>query len=405
MHVIVAGAGIVGVSSAIWLQRAGHKVTLVDRGRPGQGTSFGNAGVLAANGVIPVTVPGIMRKAPGMLFNPDKPLFLRWSYLPKLLPFLRRYLGYARMDHVRHYAFNMANLLGDSVEQHVSLAKGTEAEAFIGRNDYCFAYDTDAAFEADAWAWDLRREAGYRYDVLSGPDYAKIDPLFDGAFARVVVNPDHGMIRDPGAYVEALARHFEAEGGTFVQAEVQDAEGVTLITSEGKMSADRVLLCLGPWSGELSKKLGLKQLSFESERGYHIELVNPTAAPKNPVMIAAGKFVITPMAGRIRAAGIVEFGGLEAAPSAAPVELLQRQVKALLPGVGYDRIDKWMGHRPAPADSLPLLGEVSEGSFVAYGHQHVGLTGGPKTGRVLAQMIDGQPPNFDTGAFDPKRYV
>lgn len=171
------------------------------------------------------------------------------------------------------------------------------------------------------------------------------------------------------------------------------------------MSADRVLLCLGPWSGELSKKLGLKQLSFESERGYHIELVNPTAAPKNPIMIAAGKFVITPMAGRIRAAGIVEFGGLEAAPSAAPFELLQRQVKALLPGVGFDRIDKWMGHRPAPADSLPLLGEVTEGSFVAYGHQHVGLTGGPKTGRVLAQMIDGQPPNFDTGAFDPKRYV
>lgn len=404
MHIVVAGAGIVGVASAIWLQRAGHRVTLVDRGRPGQGTSFGNAGVLAASSIIPVTVPGLLQRAPGMLFNPDKPLFLRWSYLPKLLPFLRRYLGFARMDHVRHYAFNMAHLLGDSVDQHSSLAAGTGAEAFIGRNDYCFGYDSEAAFQSDTWTWDLRCEAGYDFEVLSGDAFGQVDPLFEGAFARVVVNPNHGMIRDPGAYVAALAAHFEAEGGTIIEAVIEDVEGETLITSEGRIGADKVLLCLGPWSGDLSRKLGLKSLSFEAERGYHIELVNPSEAPKNPMMVAAGKFVITPMNGRIRAAGVVEFGGLDAGPSAAPVDLLKRQVAAILPGVTYDRIDTWMGHRPAPADSLPLLGEAASGTYVAYGHQHVGLTGGAKTGRVMAQMIDGQASNFDLGAFEPKRY-
>lgn len=405
MHVVVAGAGIVGVASAIWLQRAGHSVTLVDRQAPGQATSFGNAGVLAAGSIIPVTVPGLLRKAPKMLFDPNQPLFLRWSYLPRLLPFLARYLRHTKSEDVRHYALNMAHLLGDSVDQHLSLADGTGAEKFVAQNDYCFGYATEAAHKADGWTWDLRREAGVSFTAMSGREYSKIDPLFEGQFHTVVAGHNHGMIRDPGAYVGALADHFVAEGGTFVEADIQDVQDQTLHTSQGKIGGDTVLLCLGPWSGDLSRKLGLRQLSFEAERGYHIELVNPSDAPVNPMMIAAGKFVITPMNGRIRAAGVVEFGGLKLGPSAAPVQLLKRQVKALIPSVTYERVDTWMGHRPAPADSLPLLGAVQDKTYVAYGHQHVGLTGGAKTGRVLAQMIEGQRPNFDTAPFDPMRYA
>ena len=405
MHVVVAGAGIVGVASAIWLQRAGHTVTLVDRAKPGQATSYGNAGVLAAGSIIPVTVPGLLRKAPKMLFDRNQPLFLRWSYLPRLMPFLARYLRHANMEDVRHYAFNMAHLLGDSADQHLSLAKGTGAEKYVLQNDYCFGYATEAAYQADIWTWDLRREAGMSFEPMSGKDYAQVDPLFEGQFHTVVAGRNHGMISDPGKYVGALADHFIAEGGTFVAADIQDVQGQVLRTSQGEISGDKVLLCLGPWSGELSRKLGLKSLSFEAERGYHIELVNPSHTPKNPMMIAAGKFVMTPMDGRIRAAGVVEFGGLKLGPSEAPINLLKRQVAALIPNVTYDRIDTWMGHRPAPSDSLPLLGQVQDGTFVAYGHQHVGLTGGAKTGRVMAQMVEGQQPNFDTAAFDPKRYA
>jgi D-amino-acid dehydrogenase len=136
-------------------------------------------------------------------------------------------------------------------------------------------------------------------------------------------------------------------------------------------------------------------------------LVNPSSMPKNPMMVASGKFVVTPMAGRIRAAGVIEFGGLDAAPSRAPFELLRRQVEAVLPNVTYDRVVEWMGHRPAPADSLPLIGanDAQGKSYSAFGHQHVGLTGGPKTGRIIADMIDGRNPNMDMSPFDPKKYV
>jgi len=121
---------------------------------------------------------------------------------------------------------------------------------------------------------------------------------------------------------------------------------------------------------------------------------------------ASGKFVLTPMQGRLRAAGVIEFGGLENGPSRAPFEMLMRHVKALLPDMTYDDTVEWMGHRPAPADSLPLIGanDANGTSFSAFGHQHVGLTGGPKTGRIIADLIDGQTPNTELAAFDPMKY-
>ncbi|PTX54616.1 D-amino-acid dehydrogenase [Litoreibacter ponti] len=409
--VIVAGAGIVGVSCAIWLQRAGFDVTIVDRAGPASGTSHGNAGVLAAGAVVPVTVPGLLRKAPGMLFDRNAPLFLRWSYLPKLLPFLRRYMSYATDAHVDLYGRAMGSLLHDSVDQHLALAKGTGAEKFIGLEDYCFGYQTRAMFEADAYAWSKRRAAGVVFEVVDGAEYHATDPIFGDAFEVVVRCKNHGRISDPGAYVKALADHFVDQGGTLKLATIEDLEMdggdiTALVTDQGEMRADTIVFALGPWSKAIAHKLGVT-VPFESERGYHIELVNPSQMPKNPMMVASGKFVMTPMEGRIRLAGVIEFGGLDAGASRAPLDLMKREAAKLLPGITYDRIVEWMGHRPAPADSLPLIGaNTAQGrSYSAFGHQHVGLTGGPKTGRIIADLVRGEAPNMDLSPFDPQKYA
>lgn len=411
MHVIVAGAGIVGVSCAIWLQRAGYEVTIVDRAGPASGTSHGNAGVLAACAVVPVTTPGLLRRAPSMLLSPDAPLFLKWSYLPKLVPFLVKYLGYATDKHVDHYASAMTHLLHDSVAQHQALAAGTGAEQYIGTQDYCFGYATKADFDADSYAWKKRDVAGFDHEVVDGADYADYDPIYGSAFETVVRCKNHGSISDPGKYVQALADHFVAQGGTLHIAKINDIEvangAITkLKTADGDMTADHVVFAMGPWSKDIAHKLGVK-VPFESERGYHIELINPSQSPKSPMMVASGKFVITPMDGRIRAAGVVEFGGLEKGPSQAPFELLKRQVAKILPDVQYDSIVEWMGHRPAPADSLPLIGtnDATGRSYSAFGHQHVGLTGGPKTGRIIADLIAGKKPNIDLAPFDPMKHA
>jgi D-amino-acid dehydrogenase len=411
MKVIVVGAGIVGVSCAIWLQRGGYDVTIVDRVGPASGTSHGNAGVLAAGAIIPVTVPGLLVRAPGMLLNRDAPLFLKWSYLPRLLPFLARYLRYATDAHVDVYGTAMSALMHDTLDQHRQLAAGTPAARYIHNDDYCFGYTSRAAFEADAYGWGKRKAAGYDFEVVSGATYAARDPSFGDAFETVVACKNHGRISDPGAYVRSLADHFVDQGGTLKIAEVRDIDlkaGVItgLQTSDGPMTADHIVFAMGPWSKDIAHKLGVK-VRFESERGYHLEFINPSVMPKAPMMVASGKFVLTPMEGRLRAAGVIEFGGLENDASRAPFDMLHRRVAAILPNMTSDSVVEWMGHRPAPADSLPLIGANDRNgkSFSAFGHQHVGLTAGAKTGRIIADLIGQRKPNIDLAAFDPLKHA
>ena len=410
--VAIVGAGIVGVSTAIWLQRAGHKVILIDRAGPAEGTSFGNGGVLASCAVVPVTVPGMMFKAPKMLFSADQPLFLKWRYLPRLLPWLAKYLSHANAVDNMHAAKALTAIVGDSLADHLALSDGTGAEKWVVPSDYLFVYKDRSYFEADAYGWSLRAENGFEWDELDEAAFRHYDPAYgtDQKFAIRLKN--HGRITDPGQYVKDLAAHVEKSGGQFVKAHVSDfvqengkVTGVQ-VTGGEVIACDAVVIATGVWSGPLAKKLGLS-VPLESERGYHIELWEPSFMPKTPVMVASGKFVATPMEGRLRLAGVVEFGGLDTPASRAPLELLRRNLATTFPGMTWKKETEWMGHRPATADSIPVIGEVPgvSGIFTGFGHQHIGLTGGPKTGRILAQLISDQQPNIDLSVYSPARYA
>ena len=407
--VIVVGAGIVGLSTALWLQRAGRRVLLVDREGPAAGTSYGNAGVLAAASIVPVTVPGLWKKAPRMAFDPNQPLFLKWSYFPRLIPFLLKYLANGRDDRVQKIASGLSTLLHDCADQHMSIAKGTPAEEFLEYDSYLFGYRDRAAYEADAYSWNIRRNLGHPFKEMDAADLAAYDPSLEGRFGFGVECPEHGRITDPGVYVKALADHFIELGGELLIANLEGpllsedkCEG--LKTSKGILRADNYVISTGVWSGDLADALGVS-VPLESERGYHIEFVNPSITLRSPVMVASGKFVAHSMKGRLRCAGVVEFGGLDKPASKAPFELLKRQMKEAFPDLEYDRIDEWMGHRPSTADSLPVVGQapLAANVHLGYGHQHIGLSGGPKTGRWLAQMITGENPNTDLSPFAPDR--
>ena len=410
-HVVVIGAGIVGVSTAIQLRRDGIDVTLVDRAGPAAGTSYGNAGVLASCSMVPVTGPGLIGKAPKMLFDPMQPLFLKWSYLPKLAPWLVKYLGHANEADTRRIGSAVAGVVGDSLAEHQALAAGTGAEHFVVESDYTFAYDSREKFLADALAWDIRRNEGVKWTELEGPAFQDYDPVVPTKFGYGVVCGDHGRISDPGEYVKALAAHAEALGARFIKADIEDISqengAVSGVRAGGEtIPCDTLVIATGVWSGPLTKKLGLK-VPLEAERGYHIELWEPSFYPKSPLMIASGKFVMTPMEGRLRLAGMVEFGGLEKGPSKAPFELLRKNIKSAFPTLTWKEETEWMGHRPAPADSIPIIGEAPgvKGAFMGFGHHHIGLTGGPKTGRMLAQMIAGKTPNADMSVYAPARHA
>ncbi len=409
--VAVIGAGIVGVSTAIWLQRDGHKVILIDRDGPAAGASQGNGGVLASCSVVPVTVPGLLGKAPGMLLSPDQPLFLKWSYVPRLLPWLVKYLRTANTKTVERRAAAMTPIIGDSLADHEALAAGTGAERYIVPTDYLYLYKDRAHFEGDAFGWKVRAENGFKWDLLEDEDWRAYDPNFGPSVSFAVKLGNHGRISDPGAYVKALARHAEAQGARIIKANVDDVvrEGgrVTGLRAGGEtIACDLAVLATGAWSGPLAGKFGIT-VPLESERGYHLELWEPSVMPRAPVMVASGKFVATPMDGRLRLAGIVEFGGLNAPPSRAPFALLEKNIRQAMPGLTWKKTVEWMGHRPSMADSLPVIGEAPglQGAIAAFGHDHVGLTGGPKTGRIVAQLVSGKHPNLDLTPYSPARFA
>ncbi|MEM8657968.1 MAG: FAD-dependent oxidoreductase [Pseudomonadota bacterium] len=408
--VCVIGAGIVGISTAIWLRRFGADVTVIDRGAPGQGTSYGNAGVLAACSIAPVTAPGLVRKAPGMLRNPEFPLFLRWGYLPKLLPWLLKYLRHANDADTRRIAAGLTNIVADSVEQHQALVQDTDAADWVTESDYSFAYANRAAFEADSYTWSLREAAGFTPILREGAALRDYEPALGAEVDCLATMQDHGYIRDPGGYVAALATVLEGLGGRIVKGTVQDVDLTSgritgVETDVGRFACDLAVLATGVWSKPLMRKLGI-DVPLETERGYHLVYEGAEGGPHSPVMVASGKFVATPMAAGLRCAGVVEFGGLDAGPSQAPLELLRRQTKRAFPHLTSGKVQEWLGHRPAPADSLPLIGEVRDtGIFTAFGHHHIGLTGGPKTGRLIASLITERAPNIDMSPYDPQRFA
>jgi len=409
--VIIVGAGIVGVSTGIWLRRfCDAEVVILDRLAPGEGTSHGNAGVLAACSVVPVTMPGLFGKVPGLLLNPDFPLFMRWGYFPKLLPWLIKYLSHANDRDTRRIADGLTMIIGDCVDQHKALVADTTAAGWVQDSDYSFAYASRSAFEGDAYTWALRHEAGFDPVIREGDAIREFEPNLSPSIGLLATMKNHGFVRDPGAYVKALAAAFQELGGTIRQAEItdfeiSDAKVTGVVTKAGMEPCTHVVLATGVWSKPLMQKLGLS-IPLESERGYHIIFEEVQGGPAHPIMVASGKFVATPMAAGLRCAGVVEFGGLQADLNPDVLKLMRKQARAAFPELSHGQEIEWFGHRPAPSDSLPLIGEIRQtGIFTAFGHHHIGLTGGPKTGRFVASLIAAKPVNIDLRAFSPMRFA
>ncbi|MCA8868734.1 MAG: FAD-binding oxidoreductase [Rhodobacteraceae bacterium] len=405
---IVIGSGITGVASAEWLRREGVSVTLIDRVAPGapEQTSYGNAGLLARVAVVPLSEPGMFLKAPLMILDPDSPLFLKWHYLPRLIPWLVPFLRNARRDILESTVQALLALTDDSVDQHLALARGTRAADYIRKGDYFYYYRNRKAYAKDAYASGLRRQAGFVPNEHDRAELLQHDPNVSARYQFATSYADHGWLTSPGRYVAALAEHFQVNGGVFRLAEVAAiGDGEVTLSGGEVLTADRIILCAGAWSGGLSRPLGQKS-RLETERGYHLFLNNTSFAPVCPFMVADAKFVVTPMLGGLRCAGIVEFGGLNAAASKAPLDLLRKRIRQVYPSLTWESEETWMGHRPSMPDSLPHLGPLIHAPRVicAYGGQHVGLTIGPRLGRMARDIALGRNINIDIKAYDPNRF-
>ncbi len=408
-NIVVIGAGICGVSAAIWLRRAGHTVTLVDKDAPGAGASFGNAGLIAQWAIVPVNTPDLPKTALKYLINPRSPLFIQWGALPGMVPWLLKYLSNATDRGTRHMVDALAPILMDGIDQHHALTKGTSAAKWIASSSYSYVYENRAAFEKDKLSWDFKREAGLEPELIEGPSAREAEPILSPNLSCMAVLKGHGHILNPGAYIEDLAQVFAEEGGTYRKAEVRDFtlnEGkiAAVETDQGPMPCDHAVLAAGIWSKPLMRKLGLK-VPLQAERGHHLHFKNPSQMPRNPMMLTRGKFAVNPMSSGLRCAGTVELGGIRKGLSQGPLNLIRRESRRAFPDLEFDDVEEWVGFRPSTPDSLPLIGEIGQtGVHAAFGHQHIGLTAGPKTGRIVADLISGKRPNIPLEPYAPLRF-
>ncbi len=411
MRIAVLGGGITGVSAAEWLRRDGHAVTLLDRVSPGDPaqTSYGNAGVLANTGVVPIPEPGLWLKGLRMALAGRGPMYLRWRYLPWLAPWLWRFLATGGAAETARISAGLATLIGDTVEQHRALAEGTGAVRFLADGRYTYLFARREVWEGDRRGHALRAAAGVVGRPLDRAALLERDPELGPDFGFGVEFEGSGHVTDPGGYVAALFAHFRAEGGEFLATEIRDlrpaGEGVEIAHAGGTLAADRAVLALGAWSGALARRLG-HEPRLESERGYHLVLERPSHRPPTPYMLADAKMVASPMEDGLRLAGLVEFAGLTAPPSPRPTAFQRAQATRLYPRLTWEGERVWMGHRPSTVDSLPLIGAAPKAPQVvfAFGAQHLGLTAGPKTGRIVSDILAGRTRNEDLAPFRVGRF-
>ncbi|WP_172292883.1 FAD-binding oxidoreductase [Pseudoruegeria sp. HB172150] len=409
--VLIVGAGITGVASAEWLCRDGWQVTLIDPVQPGSPdqASYGNAGLLSRTSVVPVATPSLVRHAPAMVFDPSSPLFLRWSYLPRMIPWLLPFLRNANEAKIRQIAPALSAMTFDANEQHLALARGTEAERHIANGDYVTLYTKKSDYDSDLLTQEMRRKFGSVPSELTRAELVERDPNLGPAYTFGTLYQGCAWLTSPGRYVAALFDHFLRHGGQYRQAKAVDIQPGEMpkLTLEGgeTLTADKVVLSSGAWSVRLAKRMGAP-VKLEAERGYHVAMHSPSFNAPYPYMVTDAKFVATPMDGFLRAAGVVEFAGLDAPASEAPVRLIEKAVKRLYPTLEFDRSESWMGRRPTTPDSLPALGENPKAPNVlhAYGGQHVGLTIGPKLGRLVADIAAGRRANMDLAPYRPDRF-
>lgn len=409
--VVVVGAGITGIASAEWLRRTGWQVTLVDRVAPGDPaqSSYGNAGLLARGSMIPNSEPGLLWKVPRMLLDGDSPLFLRWRYLPRLLPWMMRFLAAGTARNFQAAIGPLDALINDTIEQHQALAKGTAAARHIRLGAYTYLYPDRRAYEAEAASTAIKKQYGLRSYTLQGADLAAEIPNLGARYGFASVYPDYGWITNPGAYMVDLAAHFTANGGVFDQtgvAHIVPGQPAQVHLCDGRiLTVDQVVVAAGAWSQNLLGKQA-PRMWLEAERGYHLFLHNPSLMPPNPMMVEDAKCVITPMSHGLRVAGIAEYAKLDAPAGAAPLALLRKRLAQVYPSLSYDRLEEWMGQRPSTPDGLPYLGRSQKlpGVIMAFGGQHIGLTIGPRLGRMVADIANGNRPNRDIAPYSADRH-
>ena len=417
--VLVIGAGLVGSAIALRLALEGRDVCLLDSGEPGQGASFGNAGHIATEQVVPLANPEVIRSSWRYLLQSDSPLRLRLAYLLPILPWLARFVWAARPSGLARGIAALMALQRTSMHDLSQLMGAADCGALLHRDGYLRVWE-GAAGRSSAMAAALQLG---RFGVASEPvdlsTVRRIAPALTQTVQGAVAYPQTGHVDDPlavtQAFVTALRRAKGRVGREPVAGLVREHDGsaTAVLVGGRRIRCRQLVVCAGAWSAPLAASLGYR-VPLDTERGYHLTVPWESTGHAGqratwltqPIASTERNVIMTPMRMGLRITGTVEFGGLQLPPDARRHALLQRQLTALLPELSSRGATRWMGFRPSLPDHLPVMCEAPRhpGIFFAFGHQHLGLTLSGVTARLMADLMQRRTPDIDMAPYHVGRF-
>ncbi len=408
--IAVVGAGIVGASTALALQKDGHKVTLLDRQEPCAGASFGNAGAIVNGSCVPTAMPGIAFNALRMLGQKRSPLSVKPAYALRIFPWLIRFLIESRPARVEQNSRDLHALTGRALEGWKDLTDGTDLGKLIESGGWLKVYETDKDFAATGDARALMEANGTPYEILGAAEIQDLEPHLAPIFQRGIYQSDSLRLKNPERMVQGMVDLLCRRGGRYQQFDVvtinPGGESVELKGADKTLSVDKVIVAAGAWSKRFSRQLG-DSVPLDTERGYHLSLPASGNQLLNRVVFnATSSFVLSPMETGLRLTSQIEFAGLDAAADYRWIRSLLPAAQRMLPNLDATETAAWMGFRPSLPDSLPVLGRAcdSDKVFYAFGHQHLGITLGPISGLVIADLVAGRDPRIDLAPYRANRF-
>jgi D-amino-acid dehydrogenase len=407
----VLGAGIVGTSVAVHLAKRSLTVALVDRNTPGEGTSYGNAGIIEGNTVFPAAFPSSFAELARIALKRSPVANYHLTYLPRIAPWLLAFRAASQPQRLIETARLMRPLMGRAVAEHEILADEAAAGPHLSRSGWLKLYRSDAAFAALKLELEIAAQFGIANVPLDRDGALALEPALAPVFRHAVHWTGAVNVNNPLALTRAYAGRFATLGGITLTGDARTLHRAGAFwrveTAAGPLDASDVVIALGPWAPDLLNPLGIR-LPLAVKRGYHRHYrAQGNAALARPVLDAENGYVLAPMEQGIRVTTGVEFAARDAPPTPVQLDRLLPAARALFPLGGPVEPQPWMGARPCFPDSRPVIGQApgQRGLWLAFGHAHWGLTLGPVTGRLIAELMTGATPFCDPKPYGADRFM
>jgi len=407
--VIVIGGGIIGVCVAYFLAEGGINAILLERDEICSGASYGNAGLIVPSHSVPLSSPGVVEKGLKWLLNPESPLYIRFRLDLELISWLWMFWRFCTEEHVRRSLSILVPMQQESLKLFEQFA-AVGLEFGFQRKGTMTVFNTQKAFEEGIQEAELLKEYGIESQVLFGEKVREVEPLLTESVVGGIYFPGDAHL-DPAQFVFALAKEVERKGvKVSTQTEVIElrARGnlvASVATTKGQFKADTIVLAAGAWSPNLVRNLGIK-IPIQPAKGYSITFYEPNFSPSIPLMLSEVRVAVTPLNGRLRFGGTLELAGLDLSINQRRVEAIRRGASQYLPQIEAKREEVWRGLRPCTPDSLPVIGRSQkfDNLVIASGHGILGVSLGPITGKLVAQLVCGEPLDFDIKPLSPDRF-